>query len=111
MQTMQDANIHKNKDSKIQKVRATKLCATLMSQNLREIGYRMWVSKWTIKFEKNSKPPSQIVSLYTTCTEFHWSCFDKDLKYDHITPVLKNLHWLPVCDRIKYILCFQLGKD
>ena len=26
----------------------------------------------------------------------------KTKKYDHITPVLKELHWLPVKDRIKY---------
>ena len=26
----------------------------------------------------------------------------KTRKYDHITPVLKNLYWLPVCDRMKY---------
>ena len=30
-------------------------------------------------------------------------------KYDHITPVLKSLHWLPVEQRIKYkILLFTL---
>ena len=26
-------------------------------------------------------------------------------KYDHITPVLKSLHWLPVEFRIKYKIC------
>ena len=26
----------------------------------------------------------------------------KTRKYDHITPILKNLHWLPIRDRIKY---------
>ena len=26
----------------------------------------------------------------------------KTRKYDHITPILKNLHWLPVRDRIKH---------
>ena len=31
----------------------------------------------------------------------------KTARYDHITPVLKELHWLPVCERIKYkILMF-----
>ena len=31
-------------------------------------------------------------------------------KYDHITPVLKSLHWLPVKQRIRYniaVLCFK----
>ena len=26
-------------------------------------------------------------------------------KYDHITPILKSLHWLPVEFRIKYNIC------
>jgi len=31
-------------------------------------------------------------------------------KFDHIMPVLWNLHWLPVCLRIKYKLAITVYK-
>ena len=32
----------------------------------------------------------------------------KTRKYDNVTPILKNLHWLPVCDRT--LLVTYLGR-
>lgn len=33
----------------------------------------------------------------------HAACIvSRTLKYDHITPILKDLHWLPVSHRIEY---------
>jgi len=32
------------------------------------------------------------------------------LKYDHITPVLESLHWLPIEYRIKYKVCLMVFK-
>ncbi len=34
----------------------------------------------------------------------------KTRKYDHITPVLKQLHWLPVCQRIKFKIILLAWK-
>jgi len=31
-------------------------------------------------------------------------------KFDHITPVLRELHWLPVCLRIRYKLAMTVYK-
>jgi len=31
-------------------------------------------------------------------------------KFDHITPVLKNLHWLPIKSRMKFKLCTIVFK-
>ena len=34
----------------------------------------------------------------------------KSRKYDHITPILKELHWLPIAQRIEYKLCLLVFK-
>ena len=31
-------------------------------------------------------------------------------KYDHVTPLLKKLHWLPIASRIQYKICLQTYK-
>ena len=37
-----------------------------------------------------------------TCAKFSARLITGSYKYDHITPVLKSLHWLPVEQRIRY---------
>ena len=34
----------------------------------------------------------------------------KKLKHDHVTPILKELHWLPVKERITYKICLTCYK-
>ena len=47
-------------------------------------------------------PKCALKKLQPVCSERRCTTYHCSRKYDHITPILKELHWLPVSERIKF---------
>ena len=48
----------------------------------------------------------KLISINFNAFKIHWHVS----KYQHITPILKKLHWLPIKQRIDYKLCLLTYK-
>ena len=57
------------------------------------------------------RPSADNAAAFATCAKQRSPLVSRTRKYDHITPVLQHLHWLPICVRPTYKVLMVVYSD